>query len=106
MINKNFAEYIIVKRSLHKESSFTLHFHDNAIGGYDFELLYVLGGSATHIVEGERYELSRGDFAIIDYGQRHAFENIQGNLELFNVIFDYRAIDIYHSKIKSLAELA
>jgi AraC-like DNA-binding protein len=42
---------------------------------HDFiELVYVLSGESTHIVDGAIYTLKRGDMLFINYGSSHAFE--------------------------------
>lgn len=100
------SEYIAVNRSVH-EGDVQPHIHDNVLGGYDFEFVYVVEGEAIHIVEGERFEVREGDYFFLDSGLEHGYEVKDGQtLSLINLIFDYRAVDITKSRLESLGELA
>ena len=49
--------------------------HNSITHTHDFiELVYVLSGESTHIVDGAVYTLRRGDMLFINYGSSHAFE--------------------------------
>lgn len=39
------------------------------------EIVYILSGKATQFVDGEKYEVSRGDMLYISYGSVHSFES-------------------------------
>lgn len=102
----NMSEYIAVNRSVHNFDVMP-HIHDNILGGYDFEFVYVIKGEATHIVEGDRFEVRCGDYFFLDAGLSHGYDVKHGQaLSIINIIFDYRAIDITKSRLKSLGELA
>lgn len=104
--SKNTSEYITVVTS-HHTSDVLPHIHDNILGGYDFEFVYVIDGEAIHIVEGERYKVKPGDYFFLDTGLSHGYEIECGqSLSIVNLIFDYRAIDITKSRLESLGELA
>ena len=54
---------------------------------HDFiEIVYVLSGSATQRINGEYYDVKRGDVLFINYGSSHAFEPRE-SFEFYNVIF-------------------
>ena len=103
---KSIADYIIVNETVYTESV-GLHSHKCSLGNYDFELAYVVEGEATHIVGDKRQKITSGSYLFIDYGISHSYEIAEGNsLSLINFVFDYRAVDLSHKKIKSLADLA
>lgn len=65
---------------IHK-CDFPLHYH------VDFtELVIVLSGTATHIVENERFFIRKGDVFVITGNTQHAFENVN-ELILCNAMF-------------------
>ena len=107
-IEKSLAEYIEYKQVIHTKDQFIeTHYHYNALGGYDYELVYVLRGNAVHINDGKRFEIGEGNYFFVDYGSIHTYE--MGDCEEFeiiNLIFDHRAVDIWYKKIESLSELA
>ena len=52
-----------------------------------FELAYVTGGSAVHMMDtGEEHEVHAGDYFIIDYGTNHRYRNSQ-DCTLINCLF-------------------
>lgn len=57
-----------------------------------FELVYVLGGTATHYLEHSVSTLRAGDYFIIDPGTAHSYENTQ-NFEIINCLFLPEYID-------------
>ncbi len=64
----------------HDEEMF-IHGHD------DFsELVIVLSGCATHIVNGERLEISKGDVFVMNKGTVHGYENTE-NFRICNIMF-------------------
>ena len=103
---KNIADYIIVNESIHHDSV-EAHSHECSLGNYDFELAYVVEGEATHVIGEKRQKISKGSYIFIDYGVSHSYEIEDGkSLSLINFVFDYRAVDLTHKQIKSLADLA
>ena len=107
-LSKKIAEYICFMQTVHTlENGPVPHVHDSALGGYDFELVYVLSGKATHTVDGASFEVSKGNYFFVDYGSTHTYDIKYGDkFEIINLVFDYRAIDIWHKKVSSLAEIA
>ena len=106
--NRNAAEYICYIHVRHRhEDNITPHYHDRALGGYDYELVYVVSGRAVHTVDGKSFKVSEGNYFFVDYGSRHTYDIAEGEtFEIINLIFDYRAADIIPKKVLSLAELA
>jgi len=108
-ILKNLAEYISFLKTNHKlDVPVSIHRHDNALGGFDFELVYVLGGSAKNNVTGrESVTVGRGDYFFLDGGIEHNYTvTSEEDFEIINLIFDNRAIELWYKKIDSLSELA
>jgi hypothetical protein len=50
------------------------------------ELVIILEGTATHIVENERYEISKGDVFVISNDTVHGYENAR-NFHICNIMF-------------------
>ena len=76
------------------DSKATLHIFSEEKGGdvslhiHDFiEIVYVLDGSAVQYVNGERYDVRRGDVLFINYGSKHSFTPSQ-DFRYVNVCFD------------------
>ena len=106
---KNIAEYITSKNSVHKFGTQTeLHQHDSSLGGFDFELVYVLSGSAKNIITGqEPKEVFPGDYFFLDGGIEHYYVVTSNeDFKIINLVFDNRAVDLWHKKADSLSELA
>lgn len=57
-----------------------------------FELAYVTGGSAAHILNGRAGTLRQGDYFIMDYGSVHRYENCR-DFTLINCLFLPEVID-------------
>lgn len=108
-IIKNYAEYISYMETTHLNSvDVSLHRHDNALGGSDFELVYVLSGSAENLITGQPpVAVSRGDYFFLDGGIEHTYR-VMGNedFKIINLVFDNRALDLWYKKVDSLSELA
>ncbi len=108
-ITKNIAEYISALYSIHDAGTQTeIHRHDNALGGSDFELVYVVSGYAKNVITGqEPKSISAGDYFFLDGGIEHCYLVEEGeDLMIINLIFDNRAVDLWHKRVNSLAELA
>ena len=60
---------------------------------HDFiELVYIVDGVATQIVDGVDYEVSRGDMAFINYGSTHAYSSKEG-FSYFEVFFSPKLVE-------------
>ena len=55
------------------------------------EILYVLSGHATNVVDGQAYECGHGDMIFIHYGSTHSFVSDE-NYSYFNICFSPEAI--------------
>lgn len=77
-----------------KDESFPFHigygYHDEEMfihGHEDFsELVIVLSGSATHIVNNERFEINKGDVFVMNEETVHGYEN-PDNFRICNIMF-------------------
>ena len=63
------------------DGGFKMHAHEYS------ELVFVLGGRATHVTEIEEHELENGDVFVISGDRKHGFKHAQG-LSLCNIMFD------------------
>ena len=57
-----------------------------------FELVYVIGGSTLHTLNGNSGSLGLGDYFIVDYGSEHCYEQ-SNHLTLINCLFYPEIID-------------
>lgn len=108
-IIKNYAEYISFMETKHCPSvAVDAHRHDNALGGSDFELVYVVSGSAENLITGrDGVVVSKGDYFFLDGGIEHKYSVIgDEDFDIINLVFDNRALDLWYKKIDSLSELA
>ncbi|HEX3075583.1 MAG TPA: helix-turn-helix domain-containing protein [Lachnospiraceae bacterium] len=63
------------------EENLKIHYH------YDFsELVIVLSGTATHIVDNERYIIKKGDVFVINCSTSHGYED-PVNFKICNIMF-------------------
>ena len=83
---KNDANEIVYR---HKKSenvkigTFSIHTHNT------FELIYFLGGNATHVIEDRKYKLKKGDLIIVRPFQHHFIQiDTPGYYERYNILFD------------------
>lgn len=61
---------------------------------YFYELAYVKSGKLIHYLNDEKYEISTGDYFIIDIGCRHKYELLgSGKAEICNCLFLPEIID-------------
>lgn len=104
---KNIAEYAKVSYAKHTENV-SLHVHKSQLKNfYDFEIAYVIAGEAVHITENTEYKISSGNYIFVDYGMKHGYKIESGTeLELINITFDYRSIDLSLSNDRSLTKFA
>ncbi|MFH1477056.1 MAG: AraC family transcriptional regulator [Verrucomicrobiota bacterium] len=72
-------------------------FHD-----HDFtELVVVLGGNGMHLATSESYPIQAGDVFVIHENTGHAYQDTR-NLEIINVLFDLKQLDL---PVKDLVSL-
>ena len=78
------------KRSEHvKVGTFSIHTHNT------YELIYFLGGNATHVIEDRKYKLKKGDLIIVRPFQHHFIQiDTAGYYERYNILFDPQEHDI------------
>ncbi len=79
----------------HSQQEKPEHYHDFN------ELVIINGGTCTHLLEGNRYTISRGDIFLLTPGLRHAYLN-PNNLVLTNILYTTDALDDYREKLESL----
>lgn len=66
---------------IHNQTDMAFHSHSF------FELVYVTGGSAVHMLEnGEEWRVQEGDYFIIDYGTSHCYQSSR-DCTLINCLF-------------------
>ena len=58
-----------------------------------FELVYVVSGSATHILDGEVRTISTGDYMIMDYNSFHEYRALTDDFAVINCLFLSKSID-------------
>lgn len=83
----------ILSRDLGLEPGFTFKIqkcpltHDYYVHSHDFsELVVILEGSATHIIEGREYPVSAGQVFLIHGDISHGYKDVQ-NIQYVNVMF-------------------
>lgn len=60
-----------------------------------YELIYILSGEVTHVVENRRYKLKRNDLVIIRPFDSHYIQiNSNADYERYNILFDGEALGI------------
>ena len=106
MSQRQNAEYCKATKALH-EQSVELHYHKQKTNKfYDLEIAYIVNGGGYQITESTRIPIKKGNFLFVDYGIKHGYEIPKDeSLELINISFDCRAIDISPNK-KSLSSFA
>ncbi len=78
MIRPDFTFHIFFERNTEPMIS---HTHDF------IEIIYISDGRATQIVNGNRFEVGRGDLLFMNYGGIHGFEP-HGSVSFYNICFD------------------
>ena len=58
-----------------------------------FELVYVVSGSAVHILDGDSRIISTGDYMIMDYNSYHEYRASTDDFAVINCLFLSKAID-------------
>jgi len=66
--------------TLESQPDVPLHVHN-----FD-ELVFILGGSAVHTVDGDEYPIIRGDVFVVKGNQKHGYDNPK-NLNIVNVLY-------------------
>ncbi len=71
------------------QNAYSMHTHNM------YELLYFIDGDATHIVEGRKHKLKRGDLMLIRPSRYH-FVNIdsESDYERYDILFDPKLLGI------------
>ena len=64
----------------HHDGPCTIHVHEFV------ELIFIAEGTATHYIDGERYDTEPGDLLFVNYGQTHAFE-VGDNYQYYNLLY-------------------
>ncbi len=93
-----------------QDESFPFHiqygYHDKEMflhGHEDFsELVIVLNGSATHIVNNEQFEIKKGDIFVMNEGTIHGFENPK-DFKICNIMFRTETFISENYDIRQLA---
>lgn len=66
---------------------FSYNRHDEPLHSHDFiEVIYIVSGRAEHCIDGELYEVERGDVLFINYGCLHSFSSKDG-FSHYNICF-------------------
>lgn len=92
-MNQNESFPFFVQSGQH-EKSMEIHTHE------DFsELVIVTEGSATHIVENERFHIKKGDVFVLGEGLAHGYENAE-NFHIYNIMFRIENLLVGNSDIK------
>ena len=61
---------------------------------HDFiEIVYITFGSASQFVDGERFEVKRGDMLFINYGCVHSFVSGDDNFSYINICFSPEVVE-------------
>ena len=78
---------------------------DTCMHGHDcFELTYVTGGTAKHVLNGIEGQLKEGDYFIMDYGSRHSYQESR-DFSLINCLFVPELIDSSLADCRSFEEM-
>jgi AraC-like DNA-binding protein len=60
-----------------------------------YEILYFLSGDATHIIEGKKYKLKKGDLIIVHPSKYHFIKiDSSTDYERHNILFDHKMLGI------------
>lgn len=80
----------------HVDGVFHEHTHDFV------ELVVILGGSASHVVNGRPYKIASGDVFVFNVGALHAFEDAR-ELDLINVMYSPMLLSAIGADVRALA---
>lgn len=67
-----------------------------------FEIAYVADGCGKHIVNGKSFDISKGDYIIIDSSASHYYT---GEIEIRNLLFRPRFLDKTYKNIRTIQEM-
>lgn len=65
------------------------HFHQN------LEIIYILDGGMEIQIEGEVYELNKGDYLLINANKRHSYKETKAELLIADIRIDYGMLSEY-----------
>ena len=77
----------------HSQRLFSMHYHDFT------ELVFVLSGYGTHLLDGESHPVSRGDVFVIKPGIPHGYKDHK-DLSIANVLIDFSSKEIILNDLK------
>jgi AraC-like DNA-binding protein len=90
---KNEFLFDIVKAGI--TSDYPVHTHDF------FELVIIVGGKATYIINGDAYPITCGDVFGVNPNCSHGYSNVE-DISIFNIIFNPESILINNSDLREL----
>lgn len=67
-----------------------------------FEIAYVADGCGKHIVNGKSFDITKGNYVILDSSASHYYT---GEIEIINLLFRPRFIDRSYKSIKTIQEM-
>ena len=67
-----------------------------------FEIAYVADGYGKHIVNGKSFDISKGNYIIIDSSASHYYT---GEIEIINLLFRPRFLDKTYKNIRTIQEM-
>lgn len=91
----------------HNEISFSQYRYGTARKSIEhthdfFEIAYISDGCGRHIVNGKTFDISRGNYVILDPTASHYYT---GEIEIMNLLFRPRFLDKSYKNIRTLQEL-
>lgn len=90
--NQRLDSHIDPRKKIH---TFTC-FHNNTLSHTHafLEFVYVLEGTALHGMNGEETTVTKGDYFIIDFGDKHYYHALEpGRLKIQNLLFHPDFVD-------------
>jgi len=77
------SEDMVYRHKLSSGERFSMHIHNM------YELIYFMGGSATHVIEDRKYKLKKGDLVLIRPASYHFIQmDTPEEYERCNILFD------------------
>ena len=106
-------EYKVLYASEFLQNERDINIHEKTIDHYplhthDFvEMAFILSGRGTHIVNGERYKISKGDLFLLNEKVFHEFQSDNNEpLTVYNCIFKPTSIDDSFAGEKDFVDIA
>ncbi len=63
------------------------HFDEEPLHKHEFiEIVYILSGKMSQVIDGQRYEVSHGDVLFMNYGCTHSFKSDNSNYSYVNIL--------------------